>query len=157
MAPAVIQKLLRDRPADWFQDYNELLLRCLSDGVEEGRRMQGRDVKRWRYGKYTELQIAHPVGHRLPLVSGWFDIGPVPMSGSSTSVKQTTRRLGPSMRMAADLADWEHSLLNVTVGQSGHVLSSHYRDEWTGYYYARSYPMQFGRVDSRDVLEMIPE
>jgi penicillin amidase len=74
------------------------------------------------------------------------------MSGSSSSVKQTTQRLGPSMRMTADLADWEKSLLNVTTGQSGQVLSSHYRDEWNDYYWGRSYPMQFGNVQDKSTL-----
>jgi len=71
------------------------------------------------------------------------------MSGSSTTVKQTTRRLGPSMRMAADLSDWDSSLLNLVTGQSGQILSSHYRDEWGHYYVGQSYPMQFGKVDAR--------
>ena len=35
------------------------------------------------------------------------------MSGSPTTVKQTTARLAPSMRMDADLGDWDRSLLNV--------------------------------------------
>jgi penicillin amidase len=75
------------------------------------------------------------------------------MSGSPSSVKQTTQRLAPSMRMTADLGDWERSLLNVTTGQSGHVLSPHYRDQWNDYYWGRSYPMQFGSVTAKSTLE----
>jgi len=108
--------------------------------------MQGRDAKKWVSGKYLTPLIAPPVGHQLPWVARYFDIGPVPMSGSSTAVKQTTARLGPSMRMNADLADWDRSLLNLTAGESGHVLSSHYKDQWDAYYNARSFPMQFGKV-----------
>ena len=78
------------------------------------------------------------------------------MSGSSTTVKQTTRRLGPSMRMAADLADWDRSLLNVMAGQSGQVLSSHYRDEWDRYYVGQGYPMQYGKVEGKAVLRLTP-
>ena len=36
MAPAVVEKLLRERPAGWFADYDEMLLRALVDAVEEG-------------------------------------------------------------------------------------------------------------------------
>ena len=78
------------------------------------------------------------------------------MSGSSTTVKQITRRLGPSMRMAADLADWEGSRLNLTIGQSGQVLSSHYRDQWESYYTGRSFPMQFRNVEAKSVLRLTP-
>jgi len=157
MAPAVIENLLRARPAGWFGDYDAALLRSFSDAIDEGRRMQGRDVKKWIYGKYLELTIEHPIGHRLPLVAKYFDIGPVWMSGSSTSVKQTTPRLGPSMRMNADLGDWDRSLMNLPIGESGHVLSRHYKDQWDAYYNATSFPMQFRKVDVKSVLEFAPQ
>jgi len=60
------------------------------------------------------------------------------------------------MRMTADLGDWERSLLNITVGQSGQILSSHYRDQWDDYYHVRSYPMQFGKVQAASTLEFRP-
>ena len=34
------------------------------------------------------------------------------------------------MRMNADLGDWDRSLLNIPIGQSGQIFSSHYRDQW---------------------------
>lgn len=157
MAPAVLETLLRTRPAGWFPDYNLLLLRVLADGVDEGHRIQGANVRKWKYGDYLRLTIAHPIGHRLPVVAKYFDIGPTPMSGSSTTVKQTSTHLGPSMRMTADLADWDRSLLNVTIGQSGQILSRHYKDEWSHYYYGQSYPMQYRKVEAGDVLEFMPD
>jgi len=78
------------------------------------------------------------------------------MSGSGLTVKQTTRTLMPSMRMNADLGDWERSLLNLPIGESGQVLSSHYQDEWEAYYVGRSYPMQFGKIDAKSRLEFRP-
>jgi len=156
MAPAILEKLLRTRPPDWFGDYNQVLMRAFVDAVEEGQRIQGQSVKRWRYGAYSALTIAHPVGSRLPYVGRYFNVGPAPMSGASTTVKQTTRRLGPSMRMVADLSDWDKSLNNIIIGQSGHFLSSHYKDQWDSYYSGRSYPMQFGKVDGKDVLVVKP-
>jgi penicillin G amidase len=156
MAPAALEKLLRTRPARWFPDYDLLLLRVLADGVDEGRRIQNNNVRKWKYGDYLRLTIAHPVGHRLAVVAKYFDIGPVPMSGSSTTVKQTSVQLGPSMRMTADTGDWDRSLLNVTIGQSGQILSRHYKDEWNHYYYGQSYPMQFRKVNAGNMLEFTP-
>lgn len=167
MAPAVIENLLRARPAGWFKDYDDALLRSFSDALDEGRRMQGLDVKKWIYGKYFEMTIQHPVATALShlplvgqfvgsLVSRYFNVGPVQMSGSSTSVKQTTVRLGPSMRMNADLGDWDRSLMNLPIGESGHVLSSHYRDQWDAYYNGTSFPMQFRKVEAKSVLEVVP-
>jgi penicillin amidase len=157
MSPAPLSRLLKERPEGWFRDYDEVLVRCLVDAVEEGRRMQGRIVKKWFYGKYLQVAINHPVGHQLPLVHGYFDIGPVPMSGGSTTVKQTTRRLGPSERFDADLSDWDQSLLNLTIGESGHVLSRHYRDQWDAYYSGTSFPMRFDHVEVKSTLTLTPK
>jgi penicillin amidase len=153
MGRAVIENLLRQRSAAWFRDFDETLLRALVDAVEEGKRIQGGDVRKWKYGQYLRIHIDHPVTHQVPLIGSYFDIGPLPMSGSSTSIKQTTARLAPSMRMTADLGDWERSLLNVTTGQSGQVLSPHYRDQWNDYYYGRTYPMPFAKVAGKSTLE----
>ena len=84
-------------------------------------------------------------------------MGPVRMSGSSTTVKQTTRKLGPSMRFVADLSDWDKSLNNITVGESGQILSPHYRDQWDAYYVGRSFPMQFRKVDAQQTLTVNPK
>jgi penicillin amidase len=156
LAPVVVERLLRERPAGWFGDYDDMLLRALADAVEEGRRIQGRDPKRWQYGEYLRVSINNPVLHEVPLVGKYFDIGPVPMSGSTTTVKQTSRTLAPSMRMNADLGDWDRSLFNIPIGQSGQILSSHYKDQWADYYNARSYPMQFGKVDATSTLVFNP-
>jgi penicillin amidase len=156
LAPVVLERLLRERPAGWFDDYDQMLLRALVDAMEEGKRMQGRDVKRWRYGAYLEVPLTNPVMHQVPLVGKYFDIGPVRMSGSTTTIKQTTMTLAPSMRMTADLGDWERSLLNIPIGQSGQILSSHYKDQWEDYSSGRSYPMQFGKVNAASTLVLKP-
>jgi len=156
MAPAVIETLLRTRPAGWFNDWDEAILRALAQGLDDGRRSQGRDPGHWIYGKYQPLLLANPVGRHLPLVAGLFDIGPVAMNGSPTTVKQYDGTLGPSMRLDADLADWDHSLLQGTTGQSGQVLSRHYKDQWEHYYAAQSFPMQYRKVEAKDVLTLAP-
>ncbi|HTP31620.1 MAG TPA: penicillin acylase family protein [Candidatus Acidoferrales bacterium] len=156
MAPAVVERMLRERPSGWFADYDAMLLRALADAVEEGSRAQGHDVTRWHYGAYLRITISKPVIHQIPLVGKYFDIGPVPMSGATTTVKQTSMTLMPSMRMTADLADWEQSLFNLPIGQSGQILSSHYRDQWDDYLAGRSYPMQFGKIEPKSTLAFHP-
>jgi penicillin amidase len=91
------------------------------------------------------------------LLGAYFNVGPIEMSGSSTTIKQTTIRLGPSMRFVADLADWEHSLNNITIGESGQFLSRHYKDQWDAYYAGRSFPMQFGKVEAKETLVVAPK
>lgn len=156
MAPSVVERLLRERPADWFPDYNVFLLRCLVGALEEGQKIQGSKPSRWDYGQYQSLQIVNPVEGRLPLIGGYFNIGRVAMNGAPTTVKQYTRRLGPSLRMIVDLADLDHSFANLATGESGQPLSSHYKDQWDAYYRGRSFPMQYGKVDAKNVLTVKP-
>ena len=157
IATAAIERLLRERPASWFSDYDALLLRAFADAVEEGRRAHGQNVNNWDYGRYNALTLGHPVLSRIPYLGGYFRIGPVPMSGSATTIKQTTPRLGPSMRFVADLSNWDQSLNNIVTGQSGQPFSGHFTDQWDTYYVGRSYPMEFSRVTAKSVLTVTPE
>lgn len=156
MARSVVERLLRERPAGWFPDYDALLLRCLTGALDAGSKIQGSKVARWDYGQFQKLQIESPVGSRLPVVGKYFTFGPVPMGGSPSTVKQYNRRMGPSLRMIVDLGDLEHSFANLATGESGHRLSSHYKDQWDAYLAGRSFPMQFGKIDAKNVLLIQP-
>jgi len=159
MAPVVIEKLLRERPAGWFKDYDELLVNSLAAGIGAGEKIAGSNVAEWDYGRWIELRLDHPVIGQLPVIGGYFhigNIGPVPMSGSPSSIKQTTQHLGPSMRMVVDLGNLDQSLANIVTGESGHVMSRHYKDQWGAYYGGTSFPMQFDKIEAKDTLVVNP-
>jgi penicillin amidase len=156
MAPAAIQQIVETGGRGFFRDEDGALLTALAAGIEEGRRTQGSNLTKWNYGRYNLLTIKHPVGSQLPLFGGYFNIGPVEMSGGSTTIKQTSLILGPSMRFIADLSNWDGSLNNVDIGQSGQILSRHYKDQWGAYYAGRSFPMQFDKVEANDTLTVAP-
>ena len=61
------------------------------------------------------------------------------------------------MRVVVDLGNLDASLANLTIGQSGQYLSSHYKDQWQAYYNGRSFPMQFGKVDAKATLTVTPK
>lgn len=155
-ATATIERLLVERPADWFPDYDALLLKSLDAGVKEGIRRQGSKISRWEYGQSQELRVTHPVAGRIPFIGKYFNIGPVPFGGSPVSVEQYTGRLGPSMRIVNDLADLDRSLANLVAGESGQRLSGHYKDQWDAYYAGRGLPMQFEKVEAKQVLVVRP-
>ena len=156
MAPSVVERLLRDRPPGWFDDYDQLLATELADAVEEARRMQGRNSAGWKFGRMNELTIAHPVASRIPWISAYFNIGPVAISGTGTSINAATPRLGPSMRFVADLSNWDESRMNLTAGESGHILSGHYKDQWKAYQSGASFRLEFRTVDARETLSLRP-
>ncbi len=88
MAPVVIEKLLRGRPKEWFDNYDQLLLDNLAEALEEGRRMQGQNVVKWDYGRANRVALNNLVLGGLPVVGKYFNIGTVPMSGSPGTVQQ---------------------------------------------------------------------
>ena len=157
ISSAVVDRILRERLAGWFNDYGELVLRCFADAMEEGRRIQGKNPNAWKWGKSMFFEAANPVGGKLPWVGRYFTLGPVPMSGSSTTVKQTSRRISPSQRMNVSVGNWDDSLASLPIGESGHVASSHYMDQWEGYYYGRAFPMQFTRIDGKSKVTFQPK
>jgi penicillin amidase len=157
IAPGAILQLLDERPPGWFPDWDKMLTGALTDALDETARKQGPDASRWRYGAQMGFTLGHPILARLPLIGSYFQIGPLEMSGSTTTVKQTTLRMGPSMRFAADLSNWEQSLNNITVGQSGHALSGHFKDQWEHYFHGVSFPMQFAQVDGKQTLTVTPQ
>ena len=162
IAPAVMEHLLRERPSEWFPDWDQLLIRVFVDAIEEGQRIQGPNVNKWDYGRYTEMAIVHPVLSRIPMlnrlgfVNDFINTSTTPMRGSSTTVKQTSRRLGPSMRFVADLSEWDNSLENITIGQSGQLLSPHYKDQWESYLAGRSFLLPFQNLKGGDILVLSP-
>jgi len=156
IAPAVLEQLLRERPSEWFTDWDEVLMKALSGAVEEGRRMQGTEVRRWRWGHANRVLIVHPVLSRLPLIGKYLRIGPVPMSGGTTTVKQTTTRIGPSLRIVVDFADLDGSWFVLPTGVSGHPLSGHFKDQWSDYYVGRAHRLGFDKVEVRRVLRVEP-
>ena len=54
---AVVEKLLRERPAGWFDDYDDDAAARAGRRREEGKRIQGRRPPRWQYGRY--LRVRH--------------------------------------------------------------------------------------------------
>jgi penicillin amidase len=161
IAPAAVERILREKPKDWFPDYDQFLLLNLRDAIEEGRRMQGRNVAKWDYGRYNALFLGNPVVGKLPLVGDYFNVGPVALSGSRETVNQVLRNedgmLGPSMRMSIDLSKFDASLLNLTLGESGQVLSWHYKDQWEAYLAGRGLPAPFNKFEPKGTLTFLPE
>lgn len=157
--PQVIETLLRSRPGGWVakDDWDAWLISNFNSALQAGRNRQGSRVSNWRWGRVLEWNLTHPLGKELPIVNRFFDIGPVPMSGAGTTVKQTTAALGPSERMVVDLGDLDRSVQNLLAGESGAVASRHYKDQWQAYYTGRSFPMEFDHVEAKETLRIRPQ
>lgn len=160
MAPAAIEWLLRERPSAWFPDYKEMLARAAVAAVDAGAKVHGSDPARWRLGNAQQARLANPIFGGMSILVGWLGrwtrIPPTGLSGSLTSVNQVTSRLAPSMRMVVDLGALDASLLTLSTGQSGQMLSPHYKDQWDSYVRGVGIPMRFSTLDAADVLTLMP-
>jgi acyl-homoserine lactone acylase PvdQ len=59
--------------------------------------------------------------------------------------------------MVVDLGDFDQSVQNLVLGESGSISSTHFQDQWFAYYYGKSFPMQFKHVDAKDTLQVKPQ
>jgi penicillin amidase len=148
MSTIFLQNVLEQNLTRWLPpgdtDFNMTLMKSLDEGVLEiPQLVHSHDHAAWRWGDSIPLTFHHPLSVGLPFLRRWLDVGPFPQAGTGTTVKQTTPRLGPSMRMVVDFSDLDLSLQNITLGESGHALSPYYRDQFSAWYNGQSFPMLF--------------
>lgn len=119
------------------EDRQSILSAALGAAWQKGAGRWGQDIADWSYSDIHHLNLLHPLG-RFPVIGGFFNRGPFPMSGSGTSVLASggpwlgSRRalsLGQSMLWVVDFADPDNGLMILPGGQSGHPKDPHYDDQ----------------------------
>jgi penicillin amidase len=135
---AFLQKILTDHPSNWlpsqFKSYDELLAAAADESVAKlAEHTHSERVQDWPWKRFNELEMLHPIG-RAGLLKKLLSITDKPQSGTRFSVRAATPHHGPAMRFVADLANWDHSLLLITAGESGQPGSSHYTDQFSYWY-----------------------
>jgi penicillin amidase len=148
MSTTFLENVLANNWTRWLprgdSSFEETLIKSLEKGVEEIPSLVGsRSHDAWKWGNTIPLTFYHPLGQGFPLLGRLLDVGPFPQAGTATTVKATTTRHGPSMRMVVDLSTLDHSVQNITLGESGQVFSPYYQDQFDAWYNGRSFPMSF--------------
>ena len=135
-----LEKTLQDQPAQWlpkkYKNYDELLVAALDRAVtgEAG----SFKIRSWTRAKEFPSHFEHPIFGRIAWMRALLPqsvAGPgiVSLDGDQWTVKANGRYYGPSERITIDLADFDHSTMNVVTGQSGQQLSPHYLDQWSAW------------------------
>jgi penicillin amidase len=148
MRSTFLENVLNNNWTRWLPsgdaDFHATLIRCLEEGVGRIPGLVGsHDHDAWRWGDTIPLTFHHPLGD-VRFLGRWLNVGPFLQAGMGTTIKQTSPSVGPSMRMVIDFSNLENSVQNITLGQSGQVLSPHYRDQFEAWYHGQSLPMLFG-------------
>jgi penicillin amidase len=148
MSTTFLENVLANNWTRWLprgdSSFEETLIKSLEEGVKQiPSRVGSRSHDAWKWGNTIPLTFYHPLGQGFPLLGRLLDVGPFPQAGTATTVKATTTRHGPSMRMVVDLSTLDHSVQNITLGESGQAFSPYYQDQFDAWYNGRSFPMPF--------------
>jgi penicillin amidase len=148
MSTIFLQNVLEKNLTRWLPpgdtNFNMTLMKSLDEGIRQiPSLVHSHNHAAWRWGDTIPLTFLHPLSGGLPFLGRWLDVGPFPQAGTGTTVKATTPRAGPSMRMVVDFSDLDQSMQNITLGESGQVFSPYYCDQFSAWYDGRSFPMLF--------------
>jgi penicillin amidase len=148
MSTIFLKNVLANNWTRWLppgdSSFEETLMKSLEAGVNQiPSRVGSRSHDAWKWGNTILLTFYHPLGQGFPLLGRLLNVGAFPQAGTATTVKAATSRHGPSMRMVVDLSNLDHSVQNITLGESGQVFSAYYKDQFDAWYNGRSFPMSF--------------
>ena len=148
----------------------EQLAQSLDAALADLARRYGSDPSRWRWGEAHAARHEHRPFGRQPLLAKLFDIRtPTPGDAYSVNVGRSNlnddaepfaNRHAASLRAIYDLSNLENSLYIHSGGQSGNILSEHYKaftEAWAKNEYI---PMRLERktleAEPHQVLRLVP-
>jgi penicillin amidase len=141
---------------------DKVLTSSLNEAVAELGKKLGTDMARWQYGQTASHHavIRHPLSGAVRSdVRAQLDVGPAPRGGDSYTVTATggadNQMAGGSLKLIADLNDWDSSVALNNPGQSGDPRSPHYRDLFELWAKGKYFPIFYSRVRVESVAERV--
>ncbi|MCH7827638.1 MAG: penicillin acylase family protein, partial [Bacteroidetes bacterium] len=126
---------------------NYIIRKSLTDALDYLENKLGKKMDYWQWGNLHQVTFKHIFSGKLKMLDNLVNIGPFEIGGDGTTIFNTEYSfaksieeyprfrhdefeniLGPAMRFIYDFAKPEQFLMVLTTGQSGQVLSDHYRD-----------------------------
>jgi penicillin G amidase len=144
--------LIMHTPGRWlpktYASWDDLLATAVADSLRIAKAPS--DLSKWRYGQFRPIEIEHPIYSQSALLQRLIGLptgtGVQPQSGDDVTVKQVGRTFGPSERFTADLADLDHSTLNLVLGESANPASPWFMDQWPVWYNGTTLPLPFNKA-----------
>jgi penicillin amidase len=141
--------LIMHTPARWLPEtyltWDDLLATAVAQGLRIAK--SPLDLSQWRYGQFRPVDIEHPIYGQSLLLQKLIGIptgtGIQPQSGDDVTVKQVGRTFGPSERFTANLGDFDHSTLNLVLGESSNPMSPWFMDQWPAWYNGTTFALPF--------------
>jgi penicillin amidase len=128
-----LDRIIKDRPAEWlpkeFASYEDLMRLSFDEAIATLTRTLGATEAKWTWGEMVKARFPHPLGG-APLIGAQFTVPPFPQNGTG-GLAGATVNVGASvsMRLIADLSDWDKTQHGIALGQSGLPKSPHWSDQ----------------------------
>jgi penicillin G amidase len=130
-----------------IESRDDIIRKSMADAIFDLERNYGSEIERWQWGELHKVEFRHSFGGVSDMLDKVVNVGPFSIGGDGTTVFNTEypfsegleefprfdhdrfeNDLGPSMRYIYDFAKPDEFFLILTSGQSGHVLSPHYKN-----------------------------
>ncbi len=155
MSDVWLENVALHQPARWlppeFPNYDELLASAVENAISG--RGAPRDLGSWRYGDSFPIELNHSLFGKIPILKRWAGPGIQPQPGDGETVWQAGREFGPSERMTVDFSDFDNSTLNIVNGQSGHLLSPYFNDQWNAWYHGTTFEFPYSEAAFRKTVQ----
>jgi penicillin amidase len=150
MSTVWLENMVEHQPKRWlpesYSNYDELLTAAVEAAVDSNPARGSnapQDLNSWKWGSFHPVKIQHPIYGKIPVLRRWTGPGLQPQSGSEFTVKAVSLDHGPSERITVDLADLDHSTLNLVTGEAGNLFSPYFLDQWAAWYEGYTFPWPF--------------
>lgn len=139
------------RKKDWCDDIQtpkketcaNVVSQALARAIADLSKRLGSNINEWNWRKVHRAHFRHPVFSSIPLLGSWANLS-LPSDGGAFTVNRGTFRLnrqadpfrhthGAGIRAVYDLGDLNNSRFVIATGQSGNIVSRHYRDFLEGW------------------------
>lgn len=174
----MLEPLLKDEYALWIDNtLTENLVESNTDiqyiafknAVNVIQEQLGNDVMTWTWDKVHTVEHKHPLGE-VAAFRSYFNVGPFPIDGTNevlnnqiftkTADAKFEVHGGPSTRRIIDFSDVENAKAILPTGQSGNILSPHYKDQAQLFLKGEFIPMLLNKEvieTSKNKLVLLPK
>jgi penicillin amidase len=128
-----LDRVLKEQSAAWlpkeFASYADLLKVCYDEAISTLTKNLGADQTKWAWGELAKARFPHPLGG-APLIGGQFTVPPFPQNGTGGLIGATVNvGASVSMRLIADVSDWDKTQQGIALGESGLPKNPHWSDQ----------------------------
>jgi penicillin G amidase len=114
-----------------FKNWDTLILTALTQVVKDiNQRFPETSLTELEWGQMQSFQLQHPFSKGNHWLSPLLNMPDKPLAGCIYCIRVAKKDFAASMRFVVTPGDEDNMILVLPTGQSGHPLSTHYRDQY---------------------------